>query len=455
MNPETSKWTTVSTRLVKSEVEREPEWMEWSTLDSFWHGFFSSYFFLYKQEAGAADPESVLPIDRLTGSLSRALEHFYPFAGRLMKPEKDKTQLLFCNNAGVPFSHKRYDGVLSDLIDVEQFQPNEYISGLYDVHPGAQVFDASGLPTLIIQVTDFKCGTRCLSTSWSHTVADGFSGTHFLSSWAQVARGEPISLIPVHNRSLLTPRKSSPVLDGGSVKFFNTVFKEPAAVEFTEPEEGVGIKTMKLSKKRMDELKAEGNRDAQDSILTTVECISAHLWRLVTEKRKHEPHELSRFMILVNGRPRMKDVPAGYFGNCILLTVSTMMVGELLSKPLGHAATVIHSANKCVNEDLIRDFIDWLSVNKFQWSSIGDEPFMPRDPRANLHSVHASWQTRFPFFELDFGGGRPSHAIRNGFRMGLFSAGMFSALPTSSIAGDITVSIFGENNLLENLPDEL
>ncbi|KAL3683830.1 hypothetical protein R1sor_001852 [Riccia sorocarpa] len=430
-----SKWTTVSTRLVKSEGKREPEWMEWSILDSIWDGLYSSYFLLYKSEPGA-DADDVLPIDRLTGSLAKALEHFYPFAGRLIKPEKDKAVRLFCNNEGAPFTHKHFDSVVSDLMDVEQFEPNELISGLYDVYPAAEVFDASGVPTLIIQVTDFKCGTRCLSTSWSHKVADGFSGTHFLASWAQIARGEPISLLPVHNRTLLGPSKSS---------------------RLAEPEEGIGIRTFKLSRRRMNELKAEALRDSQVGTLSTANCVSAHLWRLITQKRGHAPHEMTRFFNFANCRPRLKDCPAGYFGNCLAIAVSPVTVGELLSNSLGHAAAILHKTIKELNEDVIRDFIDWLSVNKFQWSSIGDELFMPGDPRSNLHTVQASWQNWFPFYELDFGGGRPSPAFRNAFRVDESFTGMFFALPTSipSTQGDLSISVYGGKNLLGRLDDEL
>ncbi|KAL3677856.1 hypothetical protein R1sor_020812 [Riccia sorocarpa] len=451
-NSDLSKWTTISTQLVKSEGKRESEWIEWSILDSIWHGLYSSYFLLYKCQP-EAEMDNVLPIDRLTGSLGKALEHFYPFAGRLIKPEKDKVARLYCNNAGAPFTHKRFDGVVSDLMDVEQFEPNELISGLSDVHPAAEVFDASGVPTLIIQVTDFKCGTRCLSTSWSHTVADGFSGTHFLTSWAQIARGEPISLLPVHNRSLLMPRKSSRVLAGGPCRFYKNIIKE-YRVQLAVPEGGAGYRTFKMSRSRMNELKAEALRDSQVGTLSTVHCVSAHLWRLITEKRGHAPHEITRFLTLVNCRSRLKDFPAGYFGNCIANTISAVTVGELLSNSLGHAATIIHNTIKELSDDVIRDSVDWLSLNKFQWIFIRDDLFRPGDFSSNIHTVLGSWQHRFPFYELDFGGGRPSLAGRNGFRTGVHSTGMFFALPTSS-EGDVSISLFAEKYVLDRLEDEL
>ncbi|KAL3677931.1 hypothetical protein R1sor_020887 [Riccia sorocarpa] len=70
-----------------------------------------------------ADADDVLPIDRLTESLGKVLEQFYPLAGRLIKSEKDKVARLFCNNEVAPFTHKRFDGVVSELMDVDQFEP--------------------------------------------------------------------------------------------------------------------------------------------------------------------------------------------------------------------------------------------------------------------------------------------------------------------------------------------
>ncbi|KAL2628644.1 hypothetical protein R1flu_013330 [Riccia fluitans] len=459
MNCDMSKFATVSTRLVESEVKREAEWMEWSPMDLKWDRFYSSYFFLYKPKpGGGADEENGPPIDRLIESLGKALVHFYPLAGRLVKQKNDESSRLYCNNAGAVFTHKRYAGILSEVIDEDQFQYNENISGLSDFHPDAPVYDPP-LPTLVIQVIDFQCGTRCLSTSWSHIVADGGSGVHFLSSWAELCRGEPISLMPVLDRSLLSPRKSSPVLDGTApVRFLNNYIKDPPPMKIAAPEGGASFKTLKLSKRKMDDLKAEALSGIHGGFVSTADCVSAHLWKLITQARQHQSHELTRFTTLVNGRSRLKDFPAGYFGNCLITTAICMTVRELLSKPLSHAASLIREAVKAVDEEVVKGWVDWYSVNKPHPSRLGDEPFMPGDPTFNLHGVSASWQNQFQFFQLDFGSGRPSAALRNGFRQGNFPMGLFFVLPTSTTStnGDLAVKLFAENKVLAKLVgDEL
>ncbi|KAL3691024.1 hypothetical protein R1sor_004675 [Riccia sorocarpa] len=71
----------------------------------------------------------------------------------------------------------------------------------------------------------------------------------------------------------------------------------------------------------MDETKAAALRDSQVGTLSTVQCVSTHLRRLITEK--------DRFV------PRLKDSSVCYLGNFALTTGSAIAVGELLPNSLG------------------------------------------------------------------------------------------------------------------------
>ncbi|KAI6697629.1 hypothetical protein NL676_017748 [Syzygium grande] len=52
-------------------------------------------------------------------------------------------------------------------------------------------------------VTKFKCGRFTLGIGISHSLVDGVSGMNFVNSWAQIARGKPVTAIPFHDRTLL------------------------------------------------------------------------------------------------------------------------------------------------------------------------------------------------------------------------------------------------------------
>ncbi|KAL2622507.1 hypothetical protein R1flu_002712 [Riccia fluitans] len=448
------KWTTISTQLVEPDVKREPEWMECSVLD-YLALYYKSQLFLYTPNS---EGEGIPQIDQLTDSLSKALTFFYPLAGRLIREVRWEKQRLQCNNAGALFIHKRYNGVASELINEDNFTPTFDLSGIEDIQPHAPVYPPSGLPTLIIQVTDFECGSRCVNASFSHQVSDATSNIHFLRSWAEISRGQMISSVPVHDRSLLSPRKPSPVLDDGApVRFLNNRVKEPPAYNcFPIPEEGMRMKAWELSKTEMEAVKDQGRRDCAGNavIPSTADCLSAHLWRLMVGKRDYKPDDMVALNTYVDLRSRLKDFPPSYFGNCVISTSTMMTVRDLLSKSLGDVATEIRKSNQAVDDEVARGWIDWLSANKFHIWSLGDEPLMPGDPQVVYHIYRASYVLRAPFYDLDFGSGKPLLSFRNDVVENSQLLGTFLALP-SSRRGDVRLELFAENSLLDKIGDKL
>lgn len=55
-------------------------------------------------------------------------------------------------------------------------------------------------------MTKFKCGRFTLGIGISHSLVDGVSGMNFVNSWAQIARGKPVTAIPFQDRTLLKSR---------------------------------------------------------------------------------------------------------------------------------------------------------------------------------------------------------------------------------------------------------
>ncbi|KAG6557575.1 hypothetical protein Mapa_000851 [Marchantia paleacea] len=436
------KWTTLSTRLVKPEVGKDPEWMELTPLDFLFNELFSSYLFLYKPKSEGGEIDA-LPLDGLIRSLSKTLVYFYPLAGRLIKNAKDDPVRLHCNNVGAVWIHKRYDGVLSEIIDEYNYEADERFSGLADTFPQNQeVYDPSGRPTLIIQVTEFQCGTTVLSPSWSHMVADGFSSFHFLKSWAEISRGESISLIPVHNRSLLSVK--------GAMKPEENVH----TTDSLNLKPQTACKTLTYSKRRIEELKAEGRASGQSQngcdggkFLSTASCVFGHMWReMVRAHAELEPRKGSQFLNIVDCRSRITNFPAGYFGNCITVAVASATIGDILSKPLQYAATRIHEAARSIDEEAIRRFIYSLAL---------DSNFRRGSPFDTTHTLGGSWMIRFPFYELDFGSGIPTNVLRN--IPGRTIVEMVYVFPSSPIMyglGDLVFVIEGEGKLLENLSND-
>ncbi|KAG6557581.1 hypothetical protein Mapa_000857 [Marchantia paleacea] len=423
--------------------------MDLACIDQLLFGVFSSNLFLYKpnRELSTKDsePADVLPLERLIRSLEKVLVHFYPLAGRLIKNEAHDLVRVFCNNQGAEWIHKRYDGAASEIIDEDNFQPDERLSGYSHLNLRSPSYESSGLTALVVQVTEFRCGTVALNVAYSHMLADGFSGLHFLKSWAEISRGEPISLLPAHERWFLSASKEALTTAGAPTI---RLVSDGRDIDSKRP---LAFKNVRYSRRKLEELKAEA-RDLEQSasgqakVLSGADCASAHLWHNVTRISGVEHDKEMRYATLVNGRSKLENCPPGYFGNCIFTappaTLAAAKAAELLSQPLRFAATAIHDAHRSVDDATIRSWIDVCQVTGSFFSGL--------DPSSLFL---CSWQVRFPYYEIDFGSGIPANVLRN-VRSVANVAVHLHAYPGSS-PGDVIMVLEADSSILEQLGDEL
>jgi shikimate O-hydroxycinnamoyltransferase len=99
-------------------------------------------------------------------------------------------------------------------------------------------------------------------------------------------------------------------------------------------------------------------------------------------------------------------LPDGYFGNASLDVIAVSQAGELLSKPLGYAASKIREAIETVTNEYVISAIDFLKnqpdLTRFQdIHALGgaEGPFY-----GNPNIAVVSWLT-LPIYGLDFGWG--------------------------------------------------
>ncbi|XP_022734482.1 BAHD acyltransferase BIA1-like [Durio zibethinus] len=138
----------------------------------------------------------------LKSSLSKALTHFYPMAGRL----KDAAS-IDCNDEGAYFVEGRIDCKLSDFLK----QPDmEALNGFLPTTDPETSEAASGC-ILLVQLTTFDCGGTALSICLLHKITDVSSLVTFLQSWTAISRdsGEAVLSPEFVGASLLPPRDLS------------------------------------------------------------------------------------------------------------------------------------------------------------------------------------------------------------------------------------------------------
>ncbi|ESR40409.1 HXXXD-type acyl-transferase family protein [Citrus sinensis] len=140
----------------------------------------------------------------LKQSLSETLSSFYPLAGKM----KDKLS-VDCNDEGIYFAEARAKCTLNEFLN----RPDLSLV-IFKFHPVVgneqrQSKEIAGAHVGKIQVTRFSCGGLVICACILHMVADGVTLGSFLMSWAARAGkniGEDTSICPNYEISSLFPQ---------------------------------------------------------------------------------------------------------------------------------------------------------------------------------------------------------------------------------------------------------
>lgn len=176
----------------------------------------------------------------------------------------------------------------------------------------------------------------------------------------------------------------------------STLQPKPKVVAFT------------ITKEDILKLKKQASEGEDGGSFTSAECVSAHLWRLVSKARRLEEETVSNLYTIIDGRKRLKQdgFPLSYFGNCVFLTKAVCSVVELVNRPLGYVVSLVHDSIVGVREDDMRSFVEWINVVGASNVARERDGFTARD-------LQPTFWTQFPIYELDFGWGRPIFGGRN------------------------------------------
>ncbi|CAN0916580.1 Spermidine hydroxycinnamoyl transferase [Linum grandiflorum] len=362
---------------------------------------------------------------RLMDSLSRTLIHFYPLAGRLEPVGKGGRFELECNAEGVLFIEAVAETTsLKELGESGHGGTGTFMSGCgnSDFQPLIPKVDytrpISEWPLMLVQLTEFNCGSLSLCFYLSHVAVDGTSVFHFLNEWARIARGEGIGTVPFLDRKVL--RAGEPPLSRRPLRFDPVEFQRPPVLlpDDTNQNGGYNKKTkisvLKLTEAELQMLKDTANPGksfvtASDHCrYTTYETLTAHTWRCACKARKLKPDQLTAVGICVDSRKRTNPpLPEAYFGNAVLDVKAVGHSGDIVSKPLAYSAEKVRKAVEKVDEEYLSSAIEFLKnepdLTKFQDFCDGDGDKEPWFGYPNLEVT--SW-LRLPMYGLDFGFGK-------------------------------------------------
>ncbi|XP_065858902.1 agmatine hydroxycinnamoyltransferase 1-like [Euphorbia lathyris] len=330
------------------------------------------------------------PNETIQLALQTALSEYREWAGRLGQNDNGDA-LILLNGQGVKFVEATAD------IKLDQLMPLKPSPVLLSLHPSLK--DVEEIAQ--VQLTRFTCGSLVVGFTSNHLVADGHSTSNFLVAWGKASRGLKIDPLPIHDGTIFTPREP-PVFE---FDHRGVEFKSKNLVNDNVFEDDIVVHKVHFTRDFISKLKARASASLNNKSYSTFESVVAHLWRKITKARGLGGLEKTHVRISANGRMRMNPkVPNEYFGNLVLWAFPTARVKDLVCEPVSYAAKLIHDAVTNVNDSYFKSFIDF-ATHKVEEEDLVPTTEMNKSVLCPNLEVD-SW-LRFPFYELDFGGGSP------------------------------------------------
>ena len=345
-------------------------------------------------------------IDHLKTSLSHTLDLFYPLAGRLGATvnDDDKTTCFFldCNAAGAQFIHAAAGSVTVAGI-LESVDVPRIMHSFFPLNNGVLNFEGVSQPLLGVQVTELVDGIF-IGCTVNHSVADGTSFWHFFNTWSEISRGsgEIITLSPVFDRCFLNDVNNVhfPIPIPQSMLPFRPLTRSPNSLPPSLQE-----RVFHFRKEKIEALKARANAEMGTNKISSLQALSAHLWRSLTRCRRLPEDQETKYMFLIDARPRMSPpLPAQYFGAATQSGTVTMKAGELLERGLGYAAWEMNRMIAAASSEPTNFLESWVKDPK---------PLQVPLSSTTSDSYGTSNSPRFNMYGTDFGWGKPV-AVRSG-----------------------------------------
>jgi omega-hydroxypalmitate O-feruloyl transferase len=244
-------------------------------------------------------------------------------------------------------------------------------------------------------VTKFKCGGFVLGLAINHCMFDGVGAMQFVNSWGETARGLPLSLPPALDRAVLRAR------DPPRHEFPHHEFAQIADDDGDTPPpphdgEPLLYRSFRFAPASIARLQALAPLEGR--ACTTFEALAAFVWSARTRALGVPPSRRSKLLFAVDGRPRFSPpLPAGYFGNAIVLTSAASAAGELAApapSSLARAVRLVRGAVEAVTDAYMRSAVDYFEATRAR-------------PSLASTLVITAW-SRLPFRAADFGWGPPA-----------------------------------------------
>ncbi|PVH35189.1 hypothetical protein PAHAL_7G122400 [Panicum hallii] len=338
------------------------------------------------------------PNAALEAGLARALAEYREWAGRLGVDPRTGGRAILLSDEGARLVEAAADVLLDAVLPLS---PAPEVTRLHPSEDGAEEL-------MLVQLTRFACGGLAVGFTAHHLVSDGRATSNFFVAWSQATRGAALDPAPVHDRAAFFRPRDPPRVE---FEHRGVEFKKPAAHQHAKAALGISngdghddevvVHKAHFSREFISRLKSQASPPGAGRPCSTLRCVVAHLWRCITAARG-----LDGVCIAVDGRARMSPpVPDGYTGNVVLWARPTAAARDLVARPLRHAVELINRELARVDGAYFGSFVDFAASG-----AVEEEGLVPAADAAEMvlsPSIEVDSWLRIPFYDLDFGGGRP------------------------------------------------
>ncbi|KAL3505139.1 hypothetical protein ACH5RR_034980 [Cinchona calisaya] len=340
-------------------------------------------------------------LEKLKKSLSLTLNHFYPLAGRLATLTQENPPIysiyIDCaNSPGARFIHASLNSTMEDILSPVDVP--EIVQSFFD-HDRAINHDGHSKSLLTIQVTELIDGIF-IGCSINHMAVDGTSFWHFFNTWSEIfnAKGEIIAISrpPIHKRWF--PDGHGPIL---SLPYthHDQFIRRHDAPKLRE-------RVFHFSANSLKKLKAKANAESNTTKISSLQALSAHVWRCITRTRNFPPDQKTSCRMAINNRTRLNPpVSQDYVGNCIQTVRAVVTAGELLEQGIGWSAWQLHQAVHNHTDEVVHEWVESWLKSRFIYQLA--QFFDPS-------SIMMGSSPRFDMYGNEFGLGK-AVAIRSGY----------------------------------------
>ncbi|KAJ8450958.1 hypothetical protein Cgig2_032583 [Carnegiea gigantea] len=361
---------------------------------------------LFPFDTNYTRPEISSLVERLKRSLALALVYFYPLAGRFEtnKYEGEHACWIFLDctkGPGARLIHASYvDLSVSDILSSTDVHPA--VRSLFDLGERIVNYDGHTKALLSIQVTELLDGVF-MGFSMNHSVVDGTSFIHFVSSLSEIFRSGPqgnegpvkISRVPLYK--MHAPEGYGPI--------FKLPHLEPEEFIIRYDPGPLRERIFHFSPESMARLKAKANEDCGSGtqVISSFMALSSLVWRSITRAYNPPGHKKTCCFFALNARPRLNPpLSDDYFGNILDRTSGVCKVDELLSQSLEWGAGILSQVVKKHTHEAICETLKMFAENPI----VAPRGVDHGEFYGASHSVVMGGSHRFDMYGPEFGLGR-------------------------------------------------